>query len=35
MRLEGTIKDRELLYGVFTDGALYAITAPEWALRVQ
>ncbi|MCP2502725.1 MAG: GNAT family N-acetyltransferase [Candidatus Thalassarchaeaceae archaeon] len=35
MRLEGVIKDRELLYDVFTDGALYAITAPEWALRVQ
>ncbi len=30
MRLEGIIKDRELLYGTYVDAALYAITAPEW-----
>ena len=30
MRLEGIIKDRELLYGAYVDAALYAITAPEW-----
>ena len=35
MRLEGTIKDRELLYGIFIDAALYAITTPEWNLRTQ
>ena len=35
MRLEGTIKDRELLYGEFIDAALYAITAPEWGLMSQ
>ena len=33
MRLEGIIKDRELLYGEYVDAALYAITAPEWNLR--
>ena len=32
MRLEGIIKDRELLYGAYVDAALYAITAPEWYL---
>ena len=30
MRLEGIIKDRELLYDTYVDAALYAITAPEW-----
>ena len=33
MRLEGVIKDRELLYGKYVDAAMYAITAPEWNLR--
>jgi|TARA_B110000914_G_C15476376_1_gene453328 ribosomal-protein-serine acetyltransferase len=35
MRLEGTIKDRELLYGEYVDSVLYAITAPEWSLRTS
>ncbi len=30
MRLEGITKDREWLYDHYVDGALYAITAPEW-----
>ncbi len=33
MRLEGIIKDRELLYGAYVDAALYAITAPEWSFH--
>ena len=32
MRLEGIIRDRELLYGAYVDAALYVITAPEWYL---
>jgi len=35
MRLEGISKDREWLYDHFTDGSLYAITAPEWKSRHQ
>ena len=35
MRLEGITKDREWLYDHYVDGALYAITAPEWRARVQ
>ncbi len=35
MRLEGVSKDREWLYDHYTDGTLYAITAPEWASRSQ
>jgi len=30
MRLEGISKDREWLYDRFVDGAMYAVTAPEW-----
>jgi ribosomal-protein-serine acetyltransferase len=33
MRLEGITKDREWLYDHYVDGALYAITAPEWHAR--
>jgi len=33
MRLEGISKDREWLYDHYVDGALYAITAPEWRNR--
>ncbi|MEC7706487.1 MAG: GNAT family protein [Candidatus Thermoplasmatota archaeon] len=35
MRLEGITKDREWLYDHYVDGALYAITAPEWHARNQ
>ncbi len=35
MRLEGIMKDREWHYDHFVDGALYAITAPEWRARDQ
>lgn len=33
MRLEGVIKDRELLYGSYLDANLYSITGTEWAQK--
>ena len=33
IRLEGVIKDRELLYGSYVDANLYSITGPEWVQK--